>query len=380
MEHKNTNVTVSINRHCINKTRSKGEQSEWVNVQMSLEELIEGVVRKGHAFSPSLFKNGHRNAENAFGGDTVVIDEDEGLDPAVIAELPVFKDYGIAIFPSSSSGVVADKEGVDGRFRSRVLFKVARPFNTGKVKSSIQLERNVVHHERIAISEYIYERFCKEAGLEGLQDSCGKTIAQMMYGNDGKTPIEVLEGNKVVLTYPCSTHDWLYLNDGCMSKDTMAEVVARSIEQNPERLQPKQRRSSSDLEKDYDIALWILQHDVLSEDVLVAYDTWCEVGMACKGISEDLMEPFLETTSRFSDRKARLQWDAIYANWQRFSETSAYSLGTIIGHADDSTNGQWRYTCPAFGKQKKQHFSPCFQLLRSHRQGTKGFNNIHPYQ
>jgi len=91
--------------------------------------------------------------------------------PAVIAELPVFKEYGIAIWPSASSGAVAEKKDVDGRYRSRVLFKVERQFNTNEVKDDVVLERTAVHAERIAVSEYINERFCREAGIEELKDA-----------------------------------------------------------------------------------------------------------------------------------------------------------------------------------------------------------------
>ena len=70
----------------------EGEHENWNNIQTTIGELHSGVVRRGAAFNASLFRGGYRNAENAFGGDTIVIDEDEGIDPEVIKQLPVFQE------------------------------------------------------------------------------------------------------------------------------------------------------------------------------------------------------------------------------------------------------------------------------------------------
>ena len=85
MDPKEMRVTIAVTHHCLNKTRFVEEQENWHNVQLPLGELYKRIVRKGAAFSTSLFKGGYRNGANAFGGDTIVIDEDEGLDPADIA-------------------------------------------------------------------------------------------------------------------------------------------------------------------------------------------------------------------------------------------------------------------------------------------------------
>ena len=206
-----------------------------------------------------------------------------------------------------------------------------------------------------------------------------------MFGNDGRTPIEVTEqqpdgSRKVVETYPCSTHDWLYLNDGCMTEAKMAEVIGTYIESSPEKLKPKAKRTEDELERDYAVALWILENDILNEDVLVEYTPWCEVGMACRGISDDLMEPFLNTTSRFSHRKARLEWHSMEANWHRFSPVSSFTIQRVKRYADESTNGEWRKYCPVLGgNYKKEKLSPCFHLLNSHSPETPGFNNNRSY-
>lgn len=380
MEPREIRVSFALSSYAINKTRHKGEQENWNNVSLPLGELIDWV-QQGLPFSPSLFKGGYRNAENAHGGNLVVIDADDGTNPAVIAELPVFKEWGVAIIPSSSSGVVADKEGVDGRYRCRVIFRLPRDIKTGAVIESFPRERHVIHLERYAVTEQIEQRYCKEAGLAELQDGCGGTIGQLMYGNDGKTPIEVTEKQhdgsyKVVLTYPCSTHDYLYLNDGCMSEEQMAEAIAEYKQSKPERLQPKPKRTSKEAADDYQLALWLLENDVFSEETLVTYDRWYSIGMACKGIDPELMEPFLETSSRFSHLKARMSWEDMEANWERFSDESSYGIGTLIHHADEDTNTEWRYTCPFFGsKQVKQKLSRVYHLLRSHDSSIKGYNN-----
>ena len=377
MDPRDTRVTVGVTYHCLNKTRLPKEQENWTNVQLLLGELYDTVIRKGAAFCTSLFKGGYRKGDNAFGGDTIVIDEDEGLDPAVIAELPVFKEYGIAIWPSASSGVAADKKDVDGRYRSRVLLKVGRQFKTGDVKDDAVLERTAIHAERIAVSEYIYERFCKEAGIEELKDTCGKTVGQLMYGNDGQTPIEYTKDDGSKGTYPCSTHSWVYFNNGCMPVEQMEKVVADFYEQQPERLKPKQRRSDEENAEDYQLALWILEQDILSEDVLTDRKSWTDIGMACRGIDDDLHDAFLETTSRFSDGHYWREWGYMSDNWQRFGTTSSFGIGTLIHFADKSTDQKWRYTCPYWGsKTQKQFISSCYQLLKSHKPGTPGFNNF----
>ena len=375
MDPKDIRVTVSTNTCCTNKTRHQGEHEQWQNVALPLGDLINEFVRKGYAFCPSLFRGGYRSGANAFGGDTVVIDEDEGIDPAVIAELPVFKAFGIAIWPSASSSVTAEKKGVDGQVRSRVLFRVGRSFNTGKPTTAIALERSAVHVERIAVSEYIYDRFCRELGIEGLQDDCGKTVGQLMYGNDGKTPVEFQRDDGTKSTYPCSTDSWLYLNDGCMPVDLMDQLIADFREQQGERLKPKARRTEEENEQDYQLALWILENDVLSEEVLTDRESWTKVGMACRGISDDLKEPWLATCSRFDDGHYWRAWSYMEQNWERFSETSAIGIGTLIHYANESDK-QWRYLCPFMGKTQKQFISPCFQLLRSHKPGTPGFFNF----
>jgi hypothetical protein len=64
------------------------------------------------------------------------------------------------------------------------------------------------------------------------------------------------------------------------------------------------------------------------------------------------------------------------ANWDRFSDESSYGIGTLIHHADEDTNKEWRYTCPFFGsKEVKQKLSRVYYLLRSHDSNTKGYNN-----
>jgi len=125
------------------------------------------------------------------------------------------------------------------------------------------------------------------------------------------------------------------------------------------------------------LALWILEQDILSEDVLTDRKSWTDIGMACRGIDDDLHDAFLETTSRFSDGHYWRDWDYMSANWQRFGTTSSFGIGTLIHFADESTDKQWRYTCPFWGsKTQKQFISPCYQLLRSHKPGTPGFYNF----
>ena len=272
--------------------------------------------------------------------------------------------------------VVAEKKDVDGRYRSRVLFKVPREFKTGEVKDDAVLERTAIHAERIAVTEFIYERFCREAGIEELKDTCGKTVGQLMYGNDGQTPIEYLKDDGGKGTYDCSTQDWVYFNDGCMPVELMDQVITDFYEQQPERLKPRPRRSSEENAEDYQLALWILEQDILSEDVLTTRKSWTDIGMACRDIDDDLRDAFLHTTSRFSDGHYWREWGYMAANWERFSLVSSIGIGTLIHFADESTNKQWRYTCPFWGsKTQKQFISPCYQLLRSHKPGTPGFYN-----
>lgn len=376
MDPKEIRVTIALTHRTLNKTRLPGEQADWHSVQITLGDLYKHV-RNGRAFSCSLFKGGYRNAANAFGGDLIVIDEDQGIEPAVIAGLDIFKECGLAVWPSASSHVVADKEGVDGQVRSRVVLKVGRQFKTGEVKEDIALERGVVHCERIAVTEYVYKRFCKEAGIAAIQDTCGKTVGQLMYGNDGHSPVEYYKPGGEKAYYDCSTDDWVYFNDGCMSVEKMDQIIADFKEQQPERLKPKPRRTSEENAEDYQLALWILEQDILSEEVLTTRKSWTDIGMACRGIDDDLRDAFLETTSRFSDGHYWREWNYMAANWERFGLTSSIGIGTLIHFADESTDKQWRYTCPFWGsKTQKQFISPCYQLLRTHKPGTPGFNNF----
>ena len=199
-------------------------------------------------------------------------------------------------------------------------------------------------------------------------------VGQLMYGNDGQTPVEFQLDDGTKSTYPCSTDKWLYLNDGCLPAEQMDYLIADFRESQGERLKPKARRTDEENEQDYQLALWILENDVLSEKVLTDRDSWTKVGMACRGISDDLREPWLETCSRFDDGHYWRNWSYMDQNWERFSETSAITIRTLIHYANESDD-QWRYLCPYLGKAQKQFISPCFQLLRSHKPDTNGFFN-----
>ena len=55
---------------------------------------------------------------------------DDGITFDRVVSLPVVQSYGVLVTHSASSGVVSEKEGVDGRERLRIIFALEEEVHT----------------------------------------------------------------------------------------------------------------------------------------------------------------------------------------------------------------------------------------------------------
>jgi len=335
---------------------------------MSPKELVEGVIQQGHAVNQSQFGGSNRCGVNAFGGNAVFLDFDDGTTFEQIKATPTYQQWGVAITPSCSSGVTSAKPGVDGQERHRVILLCARPFHTDKWtedEDELKLNQKRQHFERVAITDTINTNICAEIGIPRMKDECFKTVSQAAFGNDGVSLVRWKTPEGIYRFYPCSTDRRVSLNDGCMSLLEMGNIIQAYRRRHPEIFNPVQRRTSEELSADAELVRWLFDNDVYDEKVLCDYDTYISLGMGAKGMDESLLDSFITTMERYADHYWRTEPEII-RRWDQYSNVSEVGIGTFIHHANQC-DPSWRERCPLVGGSSLPKLSNTFNLLTSNR-------------
>jgi hypothetical protein len=362
-------VICSINRTCLNKTRNHiqglNEQETWEDITISPKELVEEYYLKGLALNQSQFRGLRRCRDNARGGNLILVDLDDGFTYEQVIEAPTYKQFGIFVLPSPSSGIHFEehKAELDGRDRWRVAFLCEREFVEDYWTDDLaELMRNNKRFqlERRAITDFINTKLCKDLRVQKFKDECGKKTSQLFYGNDGKTPNPLKAKDGSTVFYKCSTDTRRHINNGLIDSGTMASVIRGYKNTHPEILETVVSRSKEELEDDALIVEWIFNNDILNEEVLCDYDLFIKTGMAARAIDYDVLDSFLRTMERYADHYWRLP-DEITRRWETYSEVSEITLGTIIHYANECMP-DWRQQCPHTGGSSLPRLSQVFNL------------------
>lgn len=383
-------ITLSTNTNCLNKDRGPyvegqpdlNENTSWRRFHGliddgAIERLMLDVIMKGHAINASPFEGSARKNCYSIGGNIVIIDLDDGIPRAVILNSYTYRMWGCFYYPSCSSGVTSTKKGVDGRDRGRVAFRVGREFNTfteldENGKPPTDARRNL---ERISVATFLADSLCSDVGIPKLQDNCHQAVSQLWYGNSGSGIItyatEDADGNLIEGTYTCSTDRAYDINrDGCLPAEDVDRIVEAYKERKPEILLPRRVRTDDELDKEVNLARWILNNDLLSEDQLTVYTTAVtNVGGACKAICESLEDDWLATMERFDDGHPWRLQHKLMGSWDRLDAGYERCIGSLINLADEASPG-WRAECPYMGSGAGRKFPPiplseCFLKLKS---------------
>lgn len=373
-------IKCSINTSIVNKPVPWAwaeVNNHWQPYEGTAEALLNEVIFKGHALNQSLFPEdqGHKG-HLASGGNLIVFDLDDGITYDKILASPTYQMYGSFIYPSASCGVVADKDGVDGRERWRVGFILGREVHTDiwtQDEGQLRLGKKRQHLERIACTVFLTDNFCADVGIPKLKDNCHKTVGQPFFGNDGSTVIPLSTDNQkqvVHTTYPCSTETRSHINGRFLPVEDMERVIDAYRLSHPEIFEERELPSADELNVAAEKARWIFDHDLLSEKQLTDRDISIKEVVACaRGLGDDtLLESFLGTMERVMDGHP---WRTAYElerAWWSYSEVSSYTIGTLIHHADEASPG-WRDECPLMGAGSRKvaaiPLSECFILLKS---------------
>ena len=374
-------IKLSTNTNCFNKTLDLETESQtWELYEGdvddgAIENLIEKYSMKGFAINASPLVGGRRKNSNSIGGNVVVVDLDDGIPMELVLATPTYRSYGAFYYPSCSSGVVAEKEGVDGRDRGRAGFRAEREFRTFTDNDEngfppSDTRRNL---ERIAVTKYIADSLCADLGIPKLQDTCHRAVTQLWYGNSGTGLIDFTrkgeDGEDLPDTYQCSTDRRYDINrDGCLSAESMDRIYDEYVADHPEVFNPRKVKTAEEMSEEVEIARWILTHDLLSEEQLTVYTTAVtNVGGACKVISESLRDDWLYTMERVNDGH---QWrlpSFLAGSWDRLDANYDRCIGSLINLADEASPG-WRHESPFFKGTKKRNVFPiseAFSLMRS---------------
>ena len=382
-------IELSTNINCFNKTRQwiKGapelsENTSWQRYHGfiddgAVERLMTDYLMAGHAINASPFEGTTRANDYSDGGNVVIIDLDDGIEPDKILATNIYKTTGLFYYPSCSSRVVSTKKGVDGRPRGRVGFRTERSFKTYKELDEngnrpTDKRRNL---ERIAVTKYIADGLCAELGIPSLEDNCHSAVSQPFYGNSGTGVIEFEtkddNGRIITGTYPCSTDREYHINlEGCLSSVDMDRIVEAYIASKPEILQPRQIKTEEQISRETEIARWILNHDLFSETQLMNRDIAMKsIAATCRTICDSLLEDFVQTMERVDDGHEWRLEHKIREAWYRFQPDYDRSVGTLIVLADEASPG-WRSQCPytnggGYRRYPVPPLSEAFSLLRS---------------
>ncbi len=372
-------IKCSVNRSIVNKPVPWAWATvnvDWKAYTGSAPALLDDVIFKGNAVNQSLIPIGvGHKGHVASGGNLVVLDLDDGITFDKILNSNTYQQWGAFIYPTTSCGVVADKDGVDGRERWRVGFIVGREFQTDvwtEDVDELRLNPKRQHLERIACTEHLTQDFCTDVGIPRLKDNCHKTVAQPFYGNDGTTPIPLKTDNEkqiVHSTYPCSTDKRFHIHNGFLPVEDMDRIIEAHKLRSADVFEARITPTSEEQIRDASIARWVFDHDLLSEEQMLDRDVIIKQVLACaKGLGdESLLYSFMGMMEQHMDGHHWRMPGEIERCWRSFSEVSSFNVGTIIKLTDEASPG-WRTSCPYMGGTTKTNVFPlseAFSLMRS---------------
>lgn len=382
-------IKLSTNTNCLNKTRRYvkdcPEQTESTSWQLfeglvddgAIQTLLSEYSMKGFAINASPFVGTTRSNDNSYGGNVVVIDLDDGIEVEKILATPTYQLYGMFYYPSCSSGVVSTKKNVDGRERGRVAFRCEREFKTDTSldENGFKPSTDRRNLERIAVTKFLADNLCSDLGIAKLEDNCHRAVSQLWYGNSGEGTIyfEIRNDDGTITvdggSYPCSTDRRTFINeDGCLPAVDMDRHVDAYISSHPEIFEPRKQKSDEDVSREVEIARWILNHDLLSEEQLMDREIAIKSVVAtCRTLCDSLLEDFIETMQRVDDGHPWRLEHQIRSAWERFQQDYDRSVGSLIILADEASPG-WREDSPFFTGTRKTNVLPlseAFSLMRS---------------
>ena len=364
-------LKVSVNQTGVNKSVDFFEErSSWTTAALTPKELLEHIYR-GKPSNPCLFKDGRRSAPTAYGGNTVYIDMDDGITFDRVVSLPVVQKYGVLVTHSASSGVISEKEGVDGRERLRIIFALEDEVHTDFFsEDEVVLAKNtkVQHLERCALITFFADQLCEQLGIPKMIDNSHNSISQLYYGNDGETEVEWKQptagGGKVTAYYPCSVDRRFWIGEGFLPKEDQARIVEAYRQRKADELTQFEGRSDEELSQDALIAQWIFDNDILDDRICEDRKDFYSVVMAAKSIDEGLLEPLLRTLERFADHYWRMP-DEVVRCFHDFHHNGRTTIATLIKWANECSP-EWRTLCPYTGGMHNPppRLSPGIYLLR----------------
>lgn len=371
-------IKCSVNRSVVNKTADfSTETKDWTPFEGSPEQLLQEVIFKGHALNQSLFPDGRtRSGTNADGGNLIVLDLDDGLLYEKILASPTYQQYGCFVYPSASCGVVAEKQKVDGRERWRVGFLLERVVKTDRWtedNGELRINKQRQHLERIACAKHLADNFCSDVGIPKLLDNCHSSVSQPFFGNDGETPIPfefaLPDGSTEKRTYPCSVEKRFHINGGYLPAADMDRLIEVHKERNAEVFEERKARGADEVAQELQVARWLLDNDVFTEDQLVDRDVCIKQLMAyARSFDDELFDSFMGTMERVMDGHDWRQPHELERAWYSYSVASSFSIGTFK-HFADLADPAWRSNCPFIGGGYRRHpvppLSEAFSLLRS---------------
>ncbi len=318
----------------------------WATVEWTPEELIDHIY-KGKPVNACLFLNGKRGSENSFGGNTVILDLDDGEPFDKVVATPIVQRYAALVYHSASSGCVSNKPDVDGRERLRVVFCLQDEAETDRFTEDLGvLHSNVKiqHLQRCALNDFFAGQLCEQLGIPRLKDNSHKSISQMMYGNSGKGMITP----KNYSPYPCSTDRRIWIGRGFLPTEDIQRITDAYRTRKAEDLELFTGKTNEERSKDALVAHWIFDNDILDEQVYKNRDAWKYVMFAAKSIDEELLDVVLKSGERFDDghdwrtaRETERVFNQAYTN-------SRTTVATII-HWANICCPEWRSLCPHTG-------------------------------
>jgi hypothetical protein len=348
-------LKLSVNETGVNKSVDfSEEQGSWTTAPLTRQQLLEHIYR-GKPSNPCLFKRGLRSAPTAFGGNTVYLDMDDGIEFDRVVALPVVQMYGALVTHSASSGVVSEKEGVDGRDRLRIIFaleeEVATDFFT---EDEVTLKKNtkIQHLERCALTNFFADQVCEQLGIPKMIDNTHNSISQMFYGNDGVSPVEwkrkVEGGGRVIDYYPCSIDRRYWIGEGFLPKEDQARIVEVYRIRKADELKEFEGRSEEELSEDALVAKWIFDNDILDDRICQDRNDFIKIIMAAKSISEDLFEPMMRSLERFDDGHHWRTAEDVERCFNDFHNNGRVTIRTLTYWATECCP-EWRRLCPYTG-------------------------------
>ncbi len=370
-------LKVSLNKTGVNKSVDFAEeQGGWITASLTPQELLDHIYR-GKPSNPCLLQDGHRSAATSYGGNTVYIDMDDGVAFDLVINTPIVKQFGALVTHSSSSGVVTEKEGVDGRERLRIIFLLEEEVHTDFFSDDEKdLANNVKiqHLERCSLINYFADQLCEQLGIVKMIDNSHKSISQLFYGNDGVSPVEwkrnIEGGGKVQEFYPCSTDRRFWIGEGFLPKEDQCRIVEAYRLRKAEDLKLFVGKTDEELSQDALIAKWIFDNDVIDDRICEDRADFNSVIMAAKSIDECLLDPLLRTLERFADHYWRMPYE-VQRCFHSFHHNAQTTLGTLMHWATESCP-DWRSRCPYTGGMHNPPppLSPGMYLLRGINQSN----------